>query len=84
MNSSCDHGAVQDTMTTIGKHLDIPYAKAMDDTPKNTRDYQPIVDNDTNKYLQRFYEPHDERLEAISSQLENNSETWSMTWNDNN
>ena len=42
-----------------------PIESVPDVSPKNTRDYQPIVTAATRAFLQRVYRPHNERLQLM-------------------
>jgi hypothetical protein len=55
---------VQETMDKVWKHLELPSYTVTDDSAKNTRSYDPM-DESMQQYLQRFYEPHNRRLEKL-------------------
>jgi hypothetical protein len=55
---------VQAIMSQVWAHLDLPNHSVHDETPKNTRDYQPM-ESDVKEYLERFFEPHNRRLAQV-------------------
>jgi hypothetical protein len=62
-------------MQRVWRHIDVPVVQVDDEAPKNTRKYDTIVDDDMKQYLQRFYEPHNRRLEVMLG------EEWRDAWN---
>ena len=52
-------------METVWDHLGVPSYQIEDDSPKNTREYVSLVDNDLQSYLERFYKPHNQRLADV-------------------
>ncbi|CAJ1952366.1 unnamed protein product [Cylindrotheca closterium] len=67
---------VQSTMSQVWEHLDLPNHPVDDETPKNTREYQPM-DPDTQKYLQAFFDPHNKQLASV---LQSDSLEWNNPW----
>jgi hypothetical protein len=55
---------VQRTMNQVWKHLELPNIEVKDDSARNTRSYG-SMDEDICSYLQRFYEPHNQRLSTV-------------------
>jgi Aspartyl/Asparaginyl beta-hydroxylase len=78
---------IQCTMNElVWEHLNIPKTTINDTTPKNVRDYSSVLDDSTTQYLQRFYQPHNNRLvqfiEANSSLIKFHSEHFQQ-WKEN-
>ena len=73
-------GGVQSAMAKVWQHLDLPQYEVEDDAPKNTREYDPMMD-EMRSYLRRFYKPHNERLGKLLESMngphekDNDSET---------
>jgi hypothetical protein len=55
---------VQTMMEEVWKHLDLPPYNVEDESAKNTRSYDKLSD-ETKEMLQRFFAPHNERLEKL-------------------
>ena len=55
---------VNETMSKVWKHLDLPPYQVKDESAKNTRSYGEMKE-ETKELLQRFYEPHSARLGAL-------------------
>ena len=51
-------------MDRVWDHLNLPRYEVEDESPKNTRSYDPMSE-DTKAYLQRFYAPHNEKMEEV-------------------
>ena len=86
MKSSSDGGGggVQAMMRTVWAHLDLPNHSVRDETPKNTRDYQPM-DVEVKEYLERFFEPHNRKLAQVllghgDDDDEAAAEEWKNPW----
>jgi hypothetical protein len=56
---------VKATMHEVWQHLDIPTVELEDEAPKNTRDYEPISEKGVHGYLERFFQPHNQRLASV-------------------
>lgn len=69
---------VHTTMAKVWEHLNLPNHPVLDATPKNTRNYQPMQ-SDTEKYLQRFFDPHNHQLVKVLWKP-NTKEDWSNPW----
>jgi hypothetical protein len=67
---------VQATMNRVWEHLNLPNHPVHDETPKNTREYQPM-DTETEAYLRRFFDPHNRQL---ASALGDNTTEWINPW----
>ncbi len=65
---------VAETMKKVYEHLKLPYHKVEDDSAKNTRSYDEMKP-ETKELLQRFYAPHNARLEGLLK-----SHGWKNTW----
>jgi hypothetical protein len=64
---------VNETMKKVWKHLELPEFEVEDESAKNTRAYSEL-NGDTREMLERFYEPHNARLESLLG------EEWSNPW----
>lgn len=64
---------VQRTVSKALRHLDLPQYEVVDETPKNTRSYD-YMEEDVRVMLERFYEPHNGRLECLLG------EEWRDPW----
>jgi hypothetical protein len=64
---------VNETMKKVWKHLELPEFEVEDESAKNTRAYSEL-NCDTREMLERFYEPHNARLESLLG------EEWSNPW----
>ena len=71
-------GRVQKIMDTVWKRLGLPQVDIEDTSPKNQRSYESLLDEDMQAYLQRFYQPHNRRLERLLGQ------EWRDVWEKNN
>jgi len=60
-----DESGVQSTMNKVWKFLELPCYKVQDESAKNTRSYQKEIKDETKKVLERFYAPHNQRLESL-------------------
>lgn len=67
---------VQNMMRKVWDRLDLPNHPVHDETPKNTRDYQPM-DEEIKGYLERFFEPHNRKLAQV---LGCEEEEWKNPW----
>jgi hypothetical protein len=67
---------VQAMMQKVWAYLDLPNYFVRDETPKNTRDYQPM-DVEVKEYLERFFEPHNRKLAQV---LGCEEEEWKNPW----
>lgn len=56
---------VNEVMNKVWKHLKLPQFNIEDDSAKNTRSYKSEIGDETKKMLNRFYEPHNLRLETL-------------------
>jgi hypothetical protein len=57
---------IRSTMEKVFDHVGVPSSFELEDvSPQNTRDYEPKMDAQLFQYLQRFFEPHNERLESL-------------------
>ena len=65
---------VKATMRQVWQHLDVPIVDMEDEGPKNTRDYESIVEDDMQGYLNRFFRPHNRCLASILGQ------DWQNAW----
>jgi hypothetical protein len=73
-------GGVQAMMRTVWAHLDLPNHSVRDETPKNTRDYQPM-DVEVKEYLERFFEPHNRKLaQVLCGDDDEAVEEWKNPW----
>ena len=66
LEAAKDATVLQETLQAVWKHLGVPYytiPNADTSTPKNARDYDPIASKETRAFLQRFYQPHNQRLQ---------------------
>ena len=64
---------VQRMMQKVWKHLKLPYYEVKDESPKNTRTYKETTGK-TEKLLQKFYQPHNQRLEGFLGNI------WKDIW----
>jgi len=95
LEAAKDATVLQETLQAVWKHLDVPYYTIPNaDTPKNARDYDPIASKETRAFLQRFYQPHNQRLQQTllsfslpAQQQESSSDRqrillqhWSQVW----
>ena len=90
-DQECTRG-LSATITTLWQHLDLPYCRlSRQQTPKNARDYGPLLSGETREFLQRFYEPHNQKLqqvlmllmqqESIPGYIQSTlKQHWSETW----
>jgi Aspartyl/Asparaginyl beta-hydroxylase len=60
-----ESGGVQSTMSRVWSHLDLPDVRVIDSSPRNTRAYESSLSPTMVEYLQRFYQPHNQRLTKI-------------------
>jgi hypothetical protein len=67
---------VQAIMSQVWAHLDLPNHSVHNETPKNTRDYQPM-ESDVKEYLEQFFELHNCRLAQV---LCTEEEDWNCPW----
>jgi hypothetical protein len=67
---------VASAMSKVWERLNLPNHPVCDETPKNTRDYQPM-DEDTQDYLQRFFDPHNRQMSSI---FDDNTDEWINPW----
>jgi len=65
---------VSSTMQQVWAHLDLPNHPIEDESAKNSRQYDSTVD-ETNQYLQRFFEPHNKLLASVLQ-----DESWTNPW----
>lgn len=73
MSSSGNGPGVQAVVDRALEHLDLPLYKVEDESAKNTRKYDPMKP-ETEQLLKRFYQPHNERMQALLG------EEWSNPW----
>jgi hypothetical protein len=64
---------VNSTMEKVWAHLGLPNYEVHDDSARNTRTYDEMS-HDTRIILQRFYDPHNKRLELLLGK------EWSKPW----
>ena len=50
-------------MDKVWNHLEIPSYQVEDESAKNTREYESAMDKGLQDYLERFFEPHNRKLE---------------------
>ena len=61
---------VRSTMERVFDHVGVPSSFELEDvSPQNAREYEPKMDSELYQYLQRFFEPHNQRLEALLKTL---------------
>jgi hypothetical protein len=67
-----DTALVQTTMERVFDHIGVPSAFTLPDvSPKNTRRYESNMDPGLYQVLQRFFEPHNQRWQALVESLPN-------------
>ncbi|CAB9516240.1 expressed unknown protein [Seminavis robusta] len=65
---------VQATMERVFDHVGVPSSFTLADvSPQNTRQYEPNMDENLYQVLERFFEPHNRRWEALVATLPNQS-----------
>jgi len=67
-------GGVDCEMGKVWAHLEVPAFQIVDDSPKNQRKYDALLDDEMTAYLRRFFEPHNKRLAAVLG------EEWRDAW----
>ena len=69
-------------MDIVFDHLQLPRHQITDSKPKNTRSYTKPMSPQTKQLLQRFYQPHNERLQKLLSQHNHqyNNNTHNNPW----
>jgi hypothetical protein len=66
--------------TVLGKlwqHLEVPHCSTVDAKAQNTRAYESKLSDEWKDRLQRFFEPHNERLVSL---LDSKVNPWSRCW----
>mmetsp|Transcript_16492 Transcript_16492/g.36112 ORF Transcript_16492/g.36112 Transcript_16492/m.36112 type:complete len:645 (-) Transcript_16492:1850-3784(-) len=56
---------VSSIMEKVWRHVGLPSYQVDDESAKNTRSYDSMMDQDLYNYLNRFFEPHNRRLETL-------------------
>jgi hypothetical protein len=79
--------SISAALQQVWKHLDVPSLEHIEDTtPKNSRDYQPMLTDDAKMFLQRFYKPHNECLRNVLLQQQKQGplfeECFSQHWSE--
>jgi hypothetical protein len=78
--------ATSTTLKQVWNHLNVPSIDTVPDTTaKNTREYAPIVTNEMQSFLQRFYEPHNQRLTRMLWEQQRpgmTDECWQQHWSE--
>ena len=85
---TADNNSTARTLRQVWDHLDVPpIGTVTDTTPKNARDYLPVMTTATKTFLQRFYEPHNQRhqhtLQSTQPRLRESGlllRHWSESW----
>lgn len=68
----------QSVLVNVWRHLDVPYCSTIHAKAQNTRDYESKLSADWKNRLQRFFEPHNERLVSLLGSSKVNP--WSPCW----
>eukprot|EP00537_Pseudo-nitzschia_pungens_P008919 CAMPEP_0172380400 /NCGR_PEP_ID=MMETSP1060-20121228/70420_1 /TAXON_ID=37318 /ORGANISM="Pseudo-nitzschia pungens, Strain cf. cingulata" /LENGTH=745 /DNA_ID=CAMNT_0013108153 /DNA_START=31 /DNA_END=2268 /DNA_ORIENTATION=+ len=77
MESMKATNGVKDTMQKVWAHLDLPNHPIVDESARNSRDYD-AMDPKIKDYLQRFFQPHNRVLASVLQ--ETTSEEWIDPW----
>ena len=67
----------QSVLAKVWKHLDVPHCSTVDATAQNTRAYESRLSTEWKDRLQRFFEPHNERLLSMFGAGDN---PWRKCW----
>ena len=67
----------QSVLTHVWKHLDVPHCSTVDAAAQNTRTYESSLSTEWRDRLQKFFEPHNERLVTFLSFGDN---PWKPCW----
>lgn len=67
----------QSVLTKVWQHLDVPHCSTVDAQPQNTRAYESKLSVEWKDCLQRFFEPHNERLVNLLASYHN---AWQRRW----
>ena len=76
-------GGVQWAVNKSMEHLGLPRFEVLDGTTKNSREYTDPLDgkNELRCWLQRFFEPHNERFGTMMiEELGYDEEDWKNVW----
>ena len=72
------NGGIPETMRKVWAHLDLPNHPIMDESAKNSRQYD-STEPQVKQYLQRFFEPHNRLLGSVL-QHQTTSIEWKNPW----
>ena len=67
ITNASTNSPLHETMKQVWDHLDLPYYPVVDSTPRNTREYESMMDSKMKEYLERFFQPHNRRLYKLLS-----------------
>lgn len=70
-----ENGTIGSEMDKVWSHLEVPAIHLEDETPKNQRQYNSLLDDKMKSYLYRFFKPHNDRLARILGE-----EEWMNAW----